>query len=375
MSGRTEAHLPDQPGAAASLAVVVARGGRLPAGADDAVASAGGLALVVGTGAAEAATALTGATRAWWWELGGRVTPASLARRLAPVVAGVTLLVAPASPDGRDLAPLLAALTDRPLVSRATSAALVPAAGGGDDDGARVEAVAARLDDRVQVPVTVHGPAVVTLAAAGRRPLGDTAGRGGQAPVPFAPPRPVAGDGGGGEEVADVTVVAELEPDPATMDLADARFVLGGGAGLAAGQDDVGATATFGLLAEVATALGASTGGTRVASDAGWIGYDRQIGTTGVEVDPDVYVAFGISGASQHVGGLGSPRHVVSVNLDPSCPMAAMADLALVTDARALLVEVARRLGAGTPVPRSGGGSGPGDAEGEPSNAEGSIRG
>ena len=47
-------------------------------------------------------------------------------------------------------------------------------------------------------------------------------------------------------------------------------------------------------------------------------------------VDPDLYVAFGISGAAQHVGGLGSPRHVVSVNIDGSCPMTAMADLGLV---------------------------------------------
>jgi electron transfer flavoprotein alpha subunit len=359
VSERPEVRLPDDPGAAASLAVLVTRGGRLPAAADDVVAAAGGLALVVGSGAREAAAALAGAARAWWWELGAGATPASLARRLAPVLTGVTLVVLPASPDGRDLAPLLAAHGDRPLVSRVTEVVLEPAAaGGGPGGGARVVAVAARLDDRVQVPVAVDGPAVVTLATAGRRPSADASGAGGTAPVPFAPRPGVPTDGRGnavpgaaGADAADVTVVAELEPDPATMDLADARFVLGGGAGLAAGQDDAGATATFGLLAEVATALGASTGGTRVASDAGWIGYDRQIGTTGVEVDPEVYVAFGISGASQHVGGLGSPRHVVSVNLDPSCPMAAMADLALVTDARALLVEVARRLGVGGPGP------------------------
>jgi len=82
-----------------------------------------------------------------------------------------------------------------------------------------------------------------------------------------------------------------------------------------------------------------------VATDAGWTGYERQIGTTGVTVDPDLYVALGVSGAAQHTGGIGSPRHLVSVNTDPSCPMTAMADLGLVTDARALLAELARRLG------------------------------
>ena len=373
MSGAAVADLPDDPAVATSLAVLVARNGRLPAAADDAVAAAGGLALVVGTQAREAAVALAGATRVWWWERGPGATPASIARHLAPVLAEVTLVVLDTSPDGRDLAPLLAALTDRPLVARVTEVALEPAAGtSGDGDshgsggpgkgggvGARVVARAARLDDRVQVPVTVDGPAVVTLATPRRRPSLEPATPGGTTPIPYAPGQATGQEGGGGTEVgaagAEVTVVAELPPDPATMDLADARFVLGGGAGLAAGQDDAEARATFGLLAEVATALGASTGGTRVASDAGWIGYDRQIGTTGVEVDPEVYVAFGISGASQHVGGLGSPRQVVSVNLDPSCPMATMADLALVTDARALLVEVARRLGVGDPGRAPGG--------------------
>jgi electron transfer flavoprotein alpha subunit len=98
------------------------------------------------------------------------------------------------------------------------------------------------------------------------------------------------------------------------------------------------------LLERVGERLGASTGATRVVTDAGWAGHERQIGTTGVVIDPDLYVAFGISGAAQHVGGLGSPRHVVSVNTDPCCPMTARADLGIVADAPAVLAELARRL-------------------------------
>jgi len=52
-----------------------------------------------------------------------------------------------------------------------------------------------------------------------------------------------------------------------------------------------------------------------------------------------------VSGATQHVGGLGTPRHVVSVNTDPSCPMTAMANLGLVADAGSVLLELAGRLG------------------------------
>ena len=152
-----------------------------------------------------------------------------------------------------------------------------------------------------------------------------------------------------------------LKPDPATMDLADATRVLAGGAGLASHVSDRQARATFELLVRVAAAMGASAGATRVATDAGWIGYERQIGTTGVAIDPDLYIAFGVSGATQHVGGLGAPRHVVSVNTDPSCPMTAMADLGLVTDGPGLLAELARRLGiavtAGAIPDPAGGGS------------------
>jgi len=99
------------------------------------------------------------------------------------------------------------------------------------------------------------------------------------------------------------------------------------------------------LLAGVGAALGASAGATRVVTDAGWMSYDRQIGTTGVSVSPELYIAFGISGAAQHVGGLGAPEHLVSVNTDPSCPMTAMADLGIVADAPAVLSELAKRLG------------------------------
>lgn len=82
-----------------------------------------------------------------------------------------------------------------------------------------------------------------------------------------------------------------------------------------------------------------------MASDAGWIPFERQIGTTGVAVNPRLYLAFGVSGATQHTTGLGHPDHIVSVNLDGSCPMMAMADLAIVSDARAVLDELACRLG------------------------------
>jgi len=84
--------------------------------------------------------------------------------------------------------------------------------------------------------------------------------------------------------------------------------------------------------------------------------YDRQIGPRRGG-QPELYLAFGISGAAQHVGGLGAPEHVVSVNTDPSCPMTLMAELGIVADAPAVLAELAERLGV-TEARRSSGGSG-----------------
>jgi electron transfer flavoprotein alpha subunit len=95
----------------------------------------------------------------------------------------------------------------------------------------------------------------------------------------------------------------------------------------------------------VAAALGAAMGGTRVVTDRGWLGHERQIGTTGVSVRPELYVALGISGAVQHTAGLGDPMHVISVNTDPHCPMMQLADLAIVADANATLDALAERLG------------------------------
>ena len=82
-------------------------------------------------------------------------------------------------------------------------------------------------------------------------------------------------------------------------------------------------------------------GATRVVTDRGWVGHERQIGTTGVVVDPRLYVAFGISGAVQHTSGLGQPDHIISVNTDAHCPMMQLADLAIVADANAVLDELA----------------------------------
>jgi electron transfer flavoprotein alpha subunit len=136
-----------------------------------------------------------------------------------------------------------------------------------------------------------------------------------------------------GGSIADAHVERVLAPDAATIDLAEAGRIVGGGAGLSS-------SARFEQLAELGDRLGASVGATRVITDRGWVGHERQIGTTGVVVAPELYLAFGISGAVQHTSGLGHPDHVISVNVDAHCPMMQLADLGVVADANEVLTEL-----------------------------------
>ena len=309
------------------MAVVVVRDGQLPAGAAETVAEAGGAVLVVGSGAGKAADGLDAASRIWLLEVPS-AGPAALAATLAPALAAVDMIVLSASPDGRDLAPRVAAILGRPLLAGAVRCTLG-------------EVEVARLDDRLSVRVGVDGPVLVTLLP-GRRgtpePVeGSIGAEGSKSPQVNVLSLAVRDSG------RDAESVEVLQPEPGVVDRAEARRIVGGGAGLVPGGAD-GAAVTR-LLADVGAALGASAGATRVVTDAGWMSYDRQIGTTGVSVSPELYIAFGISGAAQHTGGLGAPDHVVSVNTDPSCPMTAMADLGIVADAPAVLGELAKRLG------------------------------
>jgi electron transfer flavoprotein alpha subunit len=327
-----------------ALAVLIARAGELPPGAEETVSEACGRALVLGDGAKAAATTLASAGHAWWCDTGPGLRPGYLSALLAAPLAAVPLILLPASPDGRDLAPRLAARLGRPLLGHAASARLLPG-------GRTVAAELSRIDDRLLLPAEVDAPAVVTLVVGQGQIV--PAGTPGKLAERTGLLAPGARDGDAQiveAEILDAEILEVLEADPATMDLAEARLVVAGGAGLAAGLPDAAARSVFELLSAVAAALGASAGATRVATDAGWITHDRQIGTTGVAIRPELYVALGISGAAQHVGGLGHPAHVVSVNTDPSSPMTAQADLGIVTDARGLLVELARRLGVTVPA-------------------------
>jgi electron transfer flavoprotein alpha subunit len=112
--------------------------------------------------------------------------------------------------------------------------------------------------------------------------------------------------------------------------LADARVVVGGGRG-------VGSAEGFGPLDELADLLGAAVGVSRAVTSAGWRPHAQQVGQTGTRISPDLYLACGISGATQHLAGCRSAKHVVTINTDPDAPFLSRADYAVVGDVSVII--------------------------------------
>nr|WP_180202369.1 electron transfer flavoprotein subunit alpha/FixB family protein [Pseudomonas sp. SbOxS1]NYU01783.1 electron transfer flavoprotein subunit alpha/FixB family protein [Pseudomonas sp. SbOxS1] len=115
--------------------------------------------------------------------------------------------------------------------------------------------------------------------------------------------------------------------DPAAIPMAEAEFIFSGGNGV---KD-------WNLFHQTAAALGATEGASRVAVDDGFMARDRQVGASGTWVTARVYVAVGISGAIQHLQGIGACDKVVAINLDPGCDMIKRADLSVIGESAEIL--------------------------------------
>src|SRR6478735_2255601 len=139
-----------------------------------------------------------------------------------------------------------------------------------------------------------------------------------------------------------VRVVDRVSEANAAAPIEEARIIVAGGRG-------VGGPDGFGIVEQLAEALGGAVGATRAAVDSGWIPYSQQIGQTGKIVKPDLYLALGISGAIQHKVGMQTAGSIVAVNRDPDAPIAEFADLLVVGDlfevGAALLEQLRARTG------------------------------
>jgi electron transfer flavoprotein alpha subunit len=122
-----------------------------------------------------------------------------------------------------------------------------------------------------------------------------------------------------------VKVVERISEAGAAAPIEEAKIIVAGGRG-------VGGTEGFGIVEQLADALGGAVGATRAAVDSGWIPYSQQIGQTGKIVKPELYLALGISGAIQHKVGMRTSGAIVAVNRDADAPIAEFADLFVVGD-------------------------------------------
>ena len=124
--------------------------------------------------------------------------------------------------------------------------------------------------------------------------------------------------------------------------LPDARVVVGGGRG-------VGSAEGFASLEALAKELGAAIGVSRAVTSAGWRPHAEQVGQTGVRIAPDLYIACGVSGASQHMVGCAGAKRILVINTDPDASIIARADQAVIADLHevvpAIAAEIRRRAG------------------------------
>ncbi len=232
-----------------------------------------------------------------------------------------------ATPLGRDLAPRLSRRLDLGLTADCTELRIDRDTGG-----------------LWQTRPAFGGNIMATILSHKSRPQMATVRPGVMAALPADPSRtgeviehPV--DLEPGDLVA--RILSQSRAEKQAVDLASARIVVAGGHGM-------GSEEGFRKLFDLADVIGAEVGGTRIPVEEGWLPPERQIGQTGQAVHPELYFAFGISGAIQHRAGITGSRYIVAVNRDPQAPIFEVADYAMIGDVHKIvpaLIEAAGREG------------------------------
>jgi len=134
-----------------------------------------------------------------------------------------------------------------------------------------------------------------------------------------------------------VQVKEHVAPPGGGVSLAEAKVVVSGGRG-------VGSKEGFAIIEELAGLLGARVGCSRVVTSAGWRPHSDQVGQTGTKISPELYVACGISGATQHMAGCKGAKRILAINSDPEAPIMSLADYAVVGDLKEIVPAISAEI-------------------------------
>jgi electron transfer flavoprotein alpha subunit len=221
-------------------------------------------------------------------------------------------ILIPTTYDGRDVAGRLSARLDRPVLTNVIGLA--------DVGGLTSEHGAFGGSLTVNSRFTSEGPGIFVVRA---KSFAAEPSGGGPAALDTIGAPDTAATG-----TASVTASHQQERTGPALD--EAAIVVSGGRGL-------GEASAYAMIEELASLLHGAAGASRAIVDAGWVPYSHQVGQTGKTVKPSVYLAFGISGATQHLVGMKGSKAIVAVNKDRDAPIFTISDLGIVGDVHKVL--------------------------------------
>ena len=238
-------------------------------------------------------------------------TLAAMIEKYAP-----SILIASATTQGRTLMPMLSAHLGCGLTADCTELSIDPAT-------KRLIQTRPAIGGNVMADIKTKGrdPQMCTVRPKSKRPLPADASRKCEV-VKFEPSK---------DMLASLLEFIGFAPEETVgLPLQEAEIIVAGGKGMNNAKN-------FARLSELAELLGGSVGASRMAVDLGWAPYSAQVGLSGKSVTPRLYIAFGISGAVQHIAGMSGAETVVAVNHDPEAPIFRVADLGIQGDAAEVL--------------------------------------
>ena len=288
--------------------------------------SLGDVTAFVGGDAAPLAASLGehGATKVYaTGDLGGKLHGVAVAGAMKAVIDGgdsPDLILFPQTTEGRDVVARLAVKLDKTVLTNNVGITV---------DGDTVSVTTPIFGGNTLVTTTFTGSGPFLAAF---RPKSFAAeSNGGAAAEVVAAPVPDLGATG----AATVTAVHVEESSGPKLD--EAAIVVSGGRGL-------GEAAKYEMIEQLAKLLKGAPGASRAIVDAGWVPYSYQVGQTGKVVKPTVYIAAGISGATQHMVGMKGAKNIIAVNKDKEAPIFGIADLGIVGDVHKVLPKLIEAL-------------------------------